>query len=102
MATDIAALIAALPADDDRPYVAARLLPDAWRELLVDLKAGRVADDEDCTPLLDIGTEHVPVEKLVWAMYGCGLAHQPGDGRRWALTELGEAVLAETHMGGAG
>jgi hypothetical protein len=99
---DIAAAIAALPDDRTRPARIAQQLPAAWAAMLVDVEAGRVADDEDCTPLLDVDAEHVPVAQLVWAMERTGLVRQPGDGRRWALTELGKAVLVEARGDGSG
>ena len=99
---DITAEIAALPHDRTRPARIAQALPAAWAAMLVDIDAGRVTDDEDCTPLLDVDAEHVPVGQLVWAMERAGLVRQPGDGRRWALSELGQAVLVEARGDGAG
>jgi hypothetical protein len=62
--------------------------------LLADVAAGKVADDADGTPYLDLGGDgRAKVADAIWLMYRAGWLWQRDGSPVWALTDKGRAVL---------
>lgn len=62
--------------------------------LLADIAAGKVADDADGAPHLDLGEDGIArVAEAVWTLYRAGWCHQAPGSDRWELTQRGTAVL---------
>lgn len=63
--------------------------------LLADVDDLKVADDEDGTPMLDLGDgETARVADSIWQMERAGWVYQPPNIPGWRLTDHGRAVLA--------
>lgn len=62
--------------------------------LLADIAAGKVMDDADFAPHLDLGDEGTArVADAVWEMEGAGWVQQVRMDHVWQLTLLGQDVL---------
>lgn len=68
-------------------------------ELMVDIAAGRVEDDDDFTPCRLVDGERTPVADLVWALERARLVEQPFTSRTWQLTAAGYRALGEADRG---
>lgn len=69
-------------------------LPFADRELLADIAALKVADNDDCCPMLDLGPDgDADVSAAVWRFKALGWTYQPADAHGWRLTQRGLDVL---------
>ncbi len=70
----------------------------ADRELLADINAYRVADNEDCLPMLDLGPDgDADVSAAVWRFKAAGWVYQLPDGPGWRLTQRGLDVMRGEH-----
>jgi hypothetical protein len=77
------------------------LYPTPYRlGLLRDVADGRVRDDPDCVPMLDLGDgESVRVANAVWEMRRAGWVElppgtdEPAERWTWRLTDAGRTVL---------
>lgn len=62
--------------------------------LLADIAAGKVMDDADFAPHLDLGDEgSARVADSVWEMERAGWVEQVSTDHVWSLTALGQDVL---------
>ncbi|MGE6955123.1 hypothetical protein [Staphylococcus capitis] len=61
--------------------------------LLQDVADGKVADDADGTPSLDLGDERARVATAVWEQAAAGWVEQVAGSLVWSVTELGRRVL---------
>lgn len=75
------------------------LHPTPYRlALLRDVDAGKVADDADCVPMLDLGDgDSVRVAGAMWEMAQAGWVElapgKPDEPCAWRLTDAGRKVL---------
>lgn len=69
-------------------------LSDADRELLADVQALLVADNEDCCPMRNLGPGgEADVSKAIWRFHELRWVYQPLDANGWRLTQRGTDVL---------
>lgn len=70
------------------------LATEAELALLADIEAGKVTDNPDAIPMLELGDEPAAqVGELTWALYRRGWVHQLEGETLWRLTFRGRDVM---------